>query len=101
MSEKPRAKGAAGAGRAQGGKAAKAAPKAERGSRLIGFAAVVFRLALLVVIFALLGDWADRSLKTAPWFMVLGIVLAVLIVAVAAQRSAVRQRRRQARKRRR
>jgi len=90
-------------GRQAAGKAtaAKAKKKEEPGSKFIGLAAVVFRIALLVLVFVLLGDWADRSLNTAPWFMVAGIVLALLIVIVAAQRSAVNKRRRQARRRKR
>jgi F0F1-type ATP synthase assembly protein I len=91
--------GRQGAGRAPAGKAKAAQKREEPGSRFIGLAAVVFRVALLVLVFVLLGDWVDRSLNTAPWFMVTGIVLAFLIVIVAAQRSAVKERRRQARRR--
>lgn len=103
MTERGGARGRRGArpGTAPAGRAKAAGKRAEPGSKFIGFAAVVFRIALLVVIFAFLGDWADRSLSSAPWFMVAGMALAIIIVIVAALRPAARERRRRARKRRR
>jgi F0F1-type ATP synthase assembly protein I len=66
----------------------------------LGFAAIVFRLAVAVGVLALLGDGLDRMLHTAPWFLVAGIVLGVGVVIFDLERQAGRYRRRAKRSRR-
>jgi len=68
------------------------------GMGFLGAAAIVFRMAVAVGLLALLGDWVDRSLHTAPWFLTAGIVLGVVVVFIDLRWRAggVRRRRRKA-----
>lgn len=64
-------------------------------------AAIVFRMAISVALLAYLGDWLDRTLNTAPWMMVAGMVLGVVLVLVDLEfRASVRRKRKKKIKRR-
>ena len=64
------------------------------GMGFLGAAAIVFRMAVAVGVLALLGDWLDRTIHTAPWFLAAGIVLGVFLVLFDLQRRAGSGRRR-------
>ncbi|TSC55416.1 MAG: Uncharacterized protein Greene041679_616 [Parcubacteria group bacterium Greene0416_79] len=38
-----------------------------------------YTIAIPIVLFALLGRWADRMFGTSPWLLLLGVVLSVFI----------------------
>lgn len=64
------------------------------GMGFLGAAAIIFRMAVAVGVLALLGDWLDRTIHTAPWFLAAGIVLGVFLVFFDLQRRAGSGRRR-------
>lgn len=63
------------------------------GMGFLGAAMIIFRMAVAVGLLALLGDWLDRALHTAPWFLVAGIVLGVVAVLYDLERRAGSRRR--------
>lgn len=67
------------------------------GMGFLSAAAIIFRMAVAVGVLALLGDWLDRALHTAPWFLVAGIVLGVFLVLFDLQRRAGSGRRKRRR----
>jgi|SRR5215211_3627773 len=46
---------------------------AEEGLSASQFAGVGLQFALSIIVFLYLGQWLDRKLGTAPWFLIIGV----------------------------
>jgi len=42
-----------------------------------------YTIAIPIVLFALLGRWADHSLGTSPWLLLTGVLISILISSFA------------------
>lgn len=63
------------------------------GTGFMNAATLIFRMAIAIGVFVLLGDLLDRLLHVSPWFLVAGIILGVAVVIVDLERKAGSYRR--------
>ncbi len=51
-------------------------------------AGIILRMAITLLAFVFLGDLIDRTLRTPPWFLVAGIIVAVFVIIADLMRRA-------------
>lgn len=64
-------------------------------SLFMGGVVLLLQIAIVVFVLTLLGDWLDRTLHTAPWFLAIGAALGLILVLFFRQRKASAYRRRE------